>query len=124
MYCTVQMAEQNAKGTPDVMDTGILDLPDSEEEEAGAGADAASNTASNAGGVREATTSPPQGAAEEPPPPTATPKSRIKESTVSQNPTETMQKDGKVNSGSVTDISKKMKKTRIVSYAEGGGGGQ
>lgn len=116
------MAEQNAKGTPDVMDTGILDLPDSEEEEAGAGADAASNTASNAGGVREATTSPPQGAAEEPPPPTATPKSRIKESTVSQNPTETMQKDGKVNSGSVTDISKKMKKTRIVSFAEGGGG--
>ena len=121
------MAQQSEKGALEVMDTGILDLPDSEEEaEAGAGtrraADAAGSVGGGTGGGSEAAAGLLKGPAEGPP--TGTPPAVThppKESTVSLNPTDATKKDSISNPGSVAGISKKMKKTRIVSFAEGGG---
>jgi len=108
------------------MDTGILDLPDSEEEadaDAGRNPDAAGGASGGTGGGSEAATGLQKGPAEGPP--TGTPPAVThppKESTVSLNPTDATKKDSISNPGSVAGISKKMKKTRIVSFAEGGGG--
>jgi len=116
------MARQSEKGGLEVMDTGILDLPDSEEEadaDAGRNPDAAGGASGGTGGGSEAATGLQKGPAEGPPPAVTHPP---KESTVSLNPTEATKKDSFSNPGSVAGISKKMKKTRIVSFAEGGGG--
>ena len=116
---TAQMAMQREKGTVDLMDTGILDLPDSEEElpDADAGA---------AGGVPEkrpvaAGDVPPQqspkghplaaddsSAAEQPG------RGPLKESTVSPDPSTTANIS---KSRSVSDIGKLMRKARIVSLS-------
>jgi len=120
------MATQSEKGTVDLMDTGILDLPDSEEElpdaEPGAGA------AGEDPGKRPAAAAavPPQqspkghpsatddsSAAEQPG------RGPSKESTVSPNPSTTANIS---KSRSVSDIGKLMRKARIVSLSRQGGG--